>query len=51
MNFSTTAKPLLYATDDPDSDARLLCLLLDNASAIALPGQALGCTHFFRTQH
>ena len=46
--FSATVKPLLHATDYPDSDARLLSLLFDNASAIALPGQALGCTHLLQ---
>lgn len=43
-DFCDVVEPL-HATDYPDWDAHLFRLLFDNVSAIAFPGQALGCTH------
>ena len=43
--FSDKVRPLLNPTEYPTSDNRLLQLLFDNSAAVALPGEALGCTH------
>ena len=44
-DFSAAIKPSLNTTDYPECDSRLLQLLFRHDSAVALPGQPLGCTH------
>ena len=44
-DFSASVTPSLSSTDYPEFQERLLKLLFTHSSAVALPGDPLGCTH------
>ena len=48
QEFSAAVKPSLNPSDYPEFDSQLLQLLFKHDSAVALPGQPLGCTNLLQ---